>query len=78
MKAFFDRTAPFFITDKPGFFANPVEIPREVLTNLRNFAELLKDMNDLFLSHGSPEKCAQEEADFLVNEIQQLFKKRKA
>ena len=77
MKAFFDRTAPFYITDKPGFFANPVEVPADVVKNVKDFADLLTAMEALIQSNAAAEKVAQEEADFMVEEIQKIFKKRK-
>lgn len=73
MKVFFDRNVPFFLVEEHSFYTNEVEVPVNVMKAVTSLNQLAKDMKLLIESNGAAERCAQCEADALVNGITQIF-----
>lgn len=77
MKAFFDRTAPYFIVEEASFDAVPVEVDPIVVENVRSLTRLYKDMEEKITNASAPEDSAQELCDFYASEVRKIFKSRK-
>ena len=67
MKAFFDRTAPFFIVTEPSFDAVAVEVPAATVSGVERIAVVLKTMNEAIENASAPEESAQDLADLFTD-----------
>lgn len=77
MKAYFDRTKPFYIGREAGFYSTPVDIPEVALKNIESFRSLLEDMETRIMNAPAPERGDVELADHFVTEVRKIFKTRK-
>lgn len=66
MKAYFDRTEPYYFSRKPTFDGNPVEVDEEVLEVLESRKTTLVEIEKHIELVGAPEETAQELADTFV------------
>ncbi len=66
MKAYFDRTEPYYLMREPSFDGIPVEVPEEVLDLLDNRKLTLVLLEAAIEEAGAPEDSAQDLTDTLV------------
>ncbi len=66
MRAFFDRTEPYYLTREPSFDGVPVEVAEEVLDLLDTRKLTLVLMEAAIEEAGAPEDTAQNLSDTLV------------
>jgi hypothetical protein len=69
MKAYFDRTEPYYFTREPQFDANPVEVPEFILEVLESRKATLVSMEEAIENAGAPEDSAQDLTDLFVDLI---------
>jgi hypothetical protein len=65
VNAFFDRTAPLYITTEGGFDAYPCEVDEEVVEFVEKIAAMKAYMDAEIDRLGAPEDTAQQLADLL-------------
>ena len=66
MKAYFDRTEPYYLSREPTFDGNEVEVPEAVLNVLDSRKATLVLLEDAIDAGGSPEDSAQGLCDMFV------------
>ena len=66
MKAYFDRTEPYYLTREPSFDGNEVEVDESILNILDSRKATLVQIEDAIENAGAPEESAQELADTFV------------
>ena len=71
MKAYFDRTEPYYLTREPSFDGIPVEVSEVILNVLDARKGTLKLMEEAIDESGAPEDCGQDLTDLLVGLIEQ-------
>jgi hypothetical protein len=69
MKAYFDRTEPYYLCREPQFDGNPVEVPEAIFELLESRKATLVRMEEAIENAGAPEDSAQELADLFVELI---------
>lgn len=67
MKAFFDRTEPYYLTREGSFDAVPVDVPEGILTMLDGRKKTLVAMEIAIELSGAPEDSAQDLTVLFVN-----------
>jgi hypothetical protein len=72
MQYYFDRNAPLYIVDQPDFDAVPVNIERHAGQFFIELSSIIEGMKDTMSRMGSPEDSAQELADLLIMEVEQM------
>ena len=66
MKAYFDRTEPYYLTREPSFDGNPVEVEERILDLLDSRKLTLALMEDFIENETAPEDSAQRLTDAFV------------
>ena len=66
MKAYFDRTEPYYYTREPQFDGNPVEVPEGILDMLDQRKKSLVLIEEAIENAGAPEDSAQSLSDLFV------------
>ena len=69
MKAYFDRTAPLFLTRERNFDGYPVEVPEEILLFTEYMNRLIGKINKEILIVGAPEDSAEYLSDIFVDGV---------
>jgi len=77
VKAYFDRTVPFFLVSEPSFDATPVEVDEVVIQNVNSLNLLKEQMRGLIDEASAPEESDQDLCDFFSREVRKIFKTRK-
>lgn len=72
MKAYFDRTAPFYLLAEPCFESVEVDVPQAALDMATNIGTIKTAMTELFENSPTYEECGQASADALVALFDQL------
>ena len=67
MKAYFDRTEPYFFSREPTFDGIAVEVPAAVLNILTSRKATLLLMDEAITNAAAPEDSAQDLADTFVD-----------
>jgi hypothetical protein len=67
MKAYFDRTEPYYFAREPQFDGNPVEVPERILDVLDGRKRTLLLMEEAIENAGAPEDSAQNLTDYFVD-----------
>lgn len=67
MKAYFDRTEPYYLVREPSFDAVEVEVPAYVLNLLDSRKATLVQIEEAIDIAGAPEDSAQYLADLFVD-----------
>ena len=67
MKAYFDRTEPYYLAREPSFDGNGVEVPERILNLLDSRKGTLVLMENAIEEAGSPEDSAQDLTDLFVD-----------
>jgi hypothetical protein len=66
MKAYFDRTEPYYLSREPTFDGIEVDVPERIFNVLDSRKATLVKIEDAIYNGGSPEDTAQDLADMLV------------
>ncbi len=66
MKAYFDRTEPYYLAREPSFDGIPVEVPERILNLLDSRKKTLGFLENAIELAGAPEDSGQDLADYLV------------
>ena len=67
MKAYFDRTEPYYLTREPSFDGKPVEVAESILNLLDSRKDTLVKMEDFIENETAPEDSAQRLTDAFVS-----------
>ncbi len=67
MRAYFDRTEPYYLAREPSFDGVEVEVSEEILNLLDNRKLTLEIIESFIEQAGAPEDSAQDLADTLVS-----------
>lgn len=70
MKAYFDRTEPYYLSREPTFDGNPVEVAENILNLLDSRKATLVQMEDFIENETAPEDSAQRLTDAFVSLIE--------
>jgi hypothetical protein len=70
VKAYFDRTEPYYLSKEPTFDGNPVEVPAVIFDILDSRKATLVQMEEAIQAASAPEDSAQDLADLFVDLIE--------
>jgi len=73
MKAYFDRTAPFYLKESPSFDGVPVTVDPNTFEQIIHMGILMDTMAHRVSQVSNNEANSQELADFFVDEVKTIF-----
>ncbi len=76
-KIYFDRTVPFYLTDKPSFYGTVVDVPAKALAQAQELRVLIDLTEQAIINSAAPERSNQGIAESFAEGLLAIFKAKK-